>query len=72
MEGSDKPSGVRAERAMRKQRNHSANQLKERPVTIETCSGPLTIQTREDGSKITVVILHPDGLTVIQPPKKDA
>jgi hypothetical protein len=54
----------------RKLRNHSASQLKDRPVTFETCSGPLTVQTREDGAKITVVILHPDGLTVIQPPAK--
>ena len=54
----------------RKPRNHSANQLLTRPVTVETCSGPITIATVEEGAKIKVTLLIPDGLPVFQPPPK--
>lgn len=55
------------ERELRKRRRHSAQQLLNRPVTLDTCSGPVTIQTREDGAKIEVLIFHPGEVPVSQP-----
>ena len=51
-----------------KRRGHSARQLIDRPVTFETCSGPITVAVEEHGRKLEVVIKHPEGLAVQQPP----
>ena len=51
----------------RRARRHSPTQLMERPVTIPTCAGSVTISVEPKGRHYRVRIDYPDGTDVDQP-----
>lgn len=50
-----------------RKRRHSPKQLSERPITIDSCAGQITVSA-EKTRGCQVVITLPDGMTVSQPP----
>lgn len=50
----------------RRTRRHTPRQLHRRPVTFDTCAGPLTITAEPDGKQFVVRIEHPPETAVVQ------
>lgn len=56
----------------RRARRHTPTQLMDRPVTVPTCAGTVTISAEPRGQHYRIRIEYPDGLTIDQPDSGDA
>lgn len=60
--------GKHKEASKPRTRHHRLKQLAARPVTFETCTGPVTIDAQLDGKQLVVRMVHPSDMPVQQPP----
>lgn len=63
--GTDKP------KPRPRKRKHTLKQLVDRPLTIPTCEGAVTVTAERKNGQLLVAVLAPEGIDVAQRPPAD-